>query len=124
MATNEVRQSVLMDGPRPVAGSDTGTGIRVVVADIAVRYRAVEVPEVCPLCGTRLAVPTPDGGRVRELNLASANFLGAFGTGEGEGFLVDAVLGEEHPSDALWIPFGYECAGCGETLACGTIEAQ
>jgi len=92
------------------------------VADVDVKYRTVEVPDTCPMCGRRLA---SDGERcrpaVRELNLASANFFGTFGRDGGDGFLVDTEAGEEHPSDAVWIVFGYECAACGELLATGSI---
>ncbi len=92
------------------------------VADVDVKYRTVEVPDTCPMCRSRLA--SDDGHcrpAVRELNLASANFFGAFGRDAGDGFLVDTEAGEEHPSDAVWIVFGYECAACGELLATGSI---
>ena len=92
------------------------------VADVEVKYRTVEVPEACPMCGSHLA--SDGAGRrpaVRELNLASANFLGSFGREGGDGFLVDTEAGEEHPSDAVWIVFGYECARCGELLATGSV---
>lgn len=98
--------------------------LRVNVADVTVKYRTVEVPEVCPMCGSRLAAPLHGRARVRELNLASANFYGAIGRDHGEGFVVDTEAGEEHPSDAIWIAYAYECVGCGEILATGTIEAQ
>jgi DNA-directed RNA polymerase subunit RPC12/RpoP len=92
------------------------------VADVDVKYRTVEVPDTCPMCGSRLA---SEGEQrrpaVRELNLASANFLGTFGRDDGDGFLVDTETGEEHPSDAVWIVFGYGCAHCGELLASGSI---
>ena len=92
------------------------------VADVDVKYRTVEVPDTCPMCGNRLA---SEGAQarpaVRELNLASANFFGTFGRDSGDGFLVDSETGEEHPSDAVWIVFGYECAHCGELLATGSI---
>ena len=92
------------------------------VADVDVKYRVVEVPDICPMCGNRLA---SDGDSrqpaVRELNLASANFFGTFGRDGGDGFLVDTETGEEHPSDAVWIVFGYECAHCGEQLASGSL---
>ena len=95
------------------------------VADVEVKYRTVEVPDTCPMCGNRLAT---DGKgcrpAVRELNLASANFLGTFGREGGDGFQVDTETGEEHPSDAVWIVFGYECAHCGELLATGSIGVQ
>ena len=95
------------------------------VADVDVKYRTVEVPDTCPMCGNRLA---SDGtGRrpaVRELNLASANFFGTFGRDDGDGFLVDTETEEEHPSDAVWIVFGYECAHCGELLATGSVGVQ
>jgi ribosomal protein S27E len=98
--------------------------LRVNVADVTVTYRTVEVPEVCPMCGGRLAAPIRGRAQVRELNLASANFYGAIGRENGEGFVVDTEAGEEHPSDAIWIAYAYECAGCGEILATGTVEAQ
>ena len=98
--------------------------LRVNVADVTVKYRTVEVSEVCPMCGSRLAAPLVGRARVRELNLACANFYGAIGRDHGEGFVVDTEAGEEHPSDSIWISYGYACAGCGETLACGTIEAD
>ena len=92
------------------------------VADVDVKYRTVEVPDTCPMCGNRLA---SDGDNrrpaVRELNLASANFFGTFGRDGGDGFLVDTETGEEHPSDAVWIVFGYECANCSEMLATGSV---
>jgi len=92
------------------------------VADVDVKYRTVEVPDACPMCGNRLA---SEGEQrrpaVRELNLASANFFGTFSLDEGDGFQVDGETGEEHPSDAVWIVFGYECAHCGELLASGSI---
>ena len=92
------------------------------VADVDVKYRSVEVPDTCPMCGNRLAT---DGKTtrpaVRELNLASANFFGTFGRDGGDGFEVDTETGEEHPSDAVWIVFGYECADCGEVLASGSV---
>ena len=92
------------------------------VADVDVKYRTAEVPDVCPMCGSRLAT---DGdvvrAAVRELNLASANFFGSFGREGGAGFLVDGDAGEEHPSDAVWIVFSYECASCGEMLASGSV---
>jgi predicted RNA-binding Zn-ribbon protein involved in translation (DUF1610 family) len=95
------------------------------VADVDVKYRTVEVPDTCPMCGNRLAtegkVCRP---AVRELNLASANFFGTFGRDSGDGFQVDTETGEEHPSDAVWIVFGYECAHCGELLATGSIGVQ
>lgn len=95
------------------------------VADVAVQYRSVEVPEVCPMCGVRL---TAEGnGRfapVRELNLAASNFYGSFASDPEQPFHVDGEAGEERPSDALWVVFAYECANCGELLATGTIEAQ
>jgi predicted RNA-binding Zn-ribbon protein involved in translation (DUF1610 family) len=95
------------------------------VADVDVKYRTVEVPDTCPMCGNRLAT---DGKgcrpAVRELNLASANFLGTFGRDNGDGFQVDTETGEEHPSDAVWIVFGYECAHCGELLATGSVGVQ
>jgi hypothetical protein len=60
--------------------------LRVGVADVEVKYRRVEVPEVCPLCGSRLETGA-EGRRVavRELNLASANFLGTFCREDGRG---------------------------------------
>jgi len=92
------------------------------IADVDVKYRTFEVPDTCPMCGNRLA---SDGtGRrpaVRELNLASANFFGTFGRDDGDGFLVDTETEEEHPSDAVWIVFGYECVNCGELLATGSV---
>ena len=92
------------------------------IADVDVKYRTVEVPESCPMCGSILATAgLPARPAVRELNLASANFLGTFGRDEGDGFEVDAETGEERPADAVWIPFGYECANCGELLAAGSI---
>lgn len=92
------------------------------VADVDVTYRTVAVPDSCPGCGGRLA----SEGRhcrpaVRELNLASANFFGTFGRKGGDGFQVDTESGEEHPSDAVWIVFGYECVACGELLASGSV---
>jgi ribosomal protein S27E len=95
------------------------------VADVAVKYRTVEVPEVCPMCGARLT-GGPDGGEaaVRELNLASSSFYGCFGSDPDHVFHVDPGADEEQPSDALWVVFAYECAGCGELLATGTIGVQ
>jgi len=95
------------------------------VADVEVKYRTVEVPEVCPMCGARLTAPSSGHlAPVRELNLASSNFYGAFANDPEHPFDVDSEAGEEHPSDALWVAFAYECASCGELLATGTIEAQ
>ncbi len=95
------------------------------VADVDVKYRTVEVPDTCPMCGNRLATEGK-GTRpaVRELNLASANFFGTFGREGGDGFQVDTETEEEHPSDAVWIVFGYECANCGELLATGSVGVQ
>ena len=94
------------------------------VADVDVKYRAVEVPDSCPMCGNRLA--SKGAGRrpaVRELNLASANFFGAFGRpGDRDGFALDPDTPEEHPSEAIWVVFGYECTGCGELLATGDLS--
>jgi len=95
------------------------------VADVEVKHRTVEVPETCPMCGARLTAP--GNGRfapVRELNLASSDFYGSFANDPEHTFHVDSEAGEEHPSDALWVVFAYECASCGEVLATGTIEAQ
>ncbi len=96
------------------------------VADVDVKYRAVEVPDSCPMCGNRLA--SEGAGRrpaVRELNLASANFFGTFGReDEDDEFLVDTETSEEHPSDSVWIAFGYECAACGELLASGALSVS
>ena len=93
------------------------------VADVDVKYRTIGVPETCPMCSNRLA---SDGDirrpAVRELNLASANFFGTFGRDDGDGFLVDTETEEEHPSGAVWIVFGYECAHCGELLATGSLS--
>jgi predicted RNA-binding Zn-ribbon protein involved in translation (DUF1610 family) len=102
--------------------------LRVSVADVEVKYRSVEVPEECPMCGARL-VTGADGqrGAVRELNLASANYFGTFGRERGEGvdgFAIDPESGEEHPSDAVWVVFGYECAACGEVLASGCVDVS
>jgi hypothetical protein len=99
--------------------------LTVSVADVAVKYRTVEVPEVCPMCGTRLT-DEADGREapVRELNLASSNFYGCFANDPEHWFHVDPAAEEEQPSDALWVVFAYECAGCGELLATGTVEAQ
>ncbi len=92
------------------------------VADVDVKYRTVEVPEVCPMCGNQLQTNGKlRRAAVRELNLASANFFGTFGRDGEDGFLVDTEAGEEHPSDAVWIVFGYECADCGEVLANGSV---
>ncbi len=95
------------------------------VADVDVKYRTVEVPDICPMCGNRLA-SDGDSRRpaVRELNLASANFFGTLGRDGGDGFLVDTETEEEHPSDAVWIVFGYECAHCGEPLASGSLGVE
>jgi predicted RNA-binding Zn-ribbon protein involved in translation (DUF1610 family) len=99
--------------------------LRVSVADVEVKYRVVEVPEVCPMCGAQLRGETGDGrGAVRELNLASANYFGTFGREDGDGFAVDPESGEEHPSDALWVVFGYECVSCGEVLASGCVDVS
>ena len=38
--------------------------LRVNVADVTVKYRTVEVPEVCPMCGSRLAAPLHGRARV------------------------------------------------------------
>ncbi len=92
------------------------------IADVDVKYRTVEVPDTCPMCGNRLA--SDGAGRrpaVRELNLASANFFGTFGRDDEDGFLVDTETEEEHPSDAVWFVFGYECVHCGELLATGSV---
>ncbi len=92
------------------------------VADVDVKYHQVEVPESCPMCGSSLA--TRDGYRraVRELNLASANYYGTLGREDGDsGFTIDPAASEEHPSDAVWVVFGYECGRCGEILATGTV---
>ena len=99
--------------------------LQVSVADVAVKYRTVEVPEVCPMCGARFT-GGPEGREapVRELNLASSNFYGCFADGPEHSFHVDPAGEEEQPSDALWVVFAYECTGCGELLATGTIEAQ
>ncbi len=99
--------------------------LRVSVADVEVKYRQVEVPEACPMCGSRLETGA-DGrqGAVRELNLASANYFGTFGREDGEGFLVDPEAGEEHPSDSVWVVLGYECARCGELLASGSVDVS
>ncbi len=95
------------------------------VADVDVKYRDVEVPESCPMCGNRLATRLATRPAVRELNLASANFYGTFGRDLGDvGFDVDAEVPEEHPSDAVWIVFGYECVGCDELLATGTVSVN
>ncbi len=94
------------------------------VADVDVKYHQVEVPEACPMCGSRLATR---GFRraVRELNLASANFYGTLGRDGGDsGFAIDPAASEEHPSDAVWIVFGYECVRCGELLATGTVSVN
>jgi hypothetical protein len=95
------------------------------VADVEVKYRTVEVPEVCPMCGVRLT-NGPEGREapVRELNLASSNFYGCFANDPEHSFHVDPAAEEEQPSDALWVVFAYECTGCGELLATGAIEAQ
>jgi hypothetical protein len=95
------------------------------IADVDVKYRSVEVPDTCPTCGNRLASDGA-GGRpaVRELNLASANFFGTFGRDDGDGFLVDTETEEEHPSDDVWIVFGYECVHCGELLATGSVGVR
>jgi len=62
---------------------------------------------------------------VRELNLASANFYGSLGRLDDEGgFTVDPGSDEEHPSDAVWVVFAYECAGFGELLATGSVDVQ
>ncbi len=98
---------------------------QVSVADVEVKYRTVEVPETCPMCGSRLTGPT--GGRwapVRELNLASSNFYGTFGDDPERPFDVDAESGAEEPSDGIWVVFGYECAGCGELLASGAVDVS
>lgn len=99
---------------------------RVSVADVEVRYRTVEVPERCPMCGRALS--ERDGGErgaVRELNLASANFYGSLGRPEDDGgFIVDPGSDEERPSDAVWVVFAYECAECGELLATGSVDVQ
>ncbi len=95
------------------------------VADVEVKHRTVEVPEACPLCGARLtAAANGHGAPVRELNLASSNFYGSFANDPEHAFRVDGDAGEEHPSDALWVVFAYECASCGELLATGTVAAQ
>ena len=95
------------------------------IADVDVKYRTFEVPDTCPMCGNRLAT---DGKQcrpaVRELNLASANFFGTFGREGGDGFQVDTETEEEHPADAVWIVFGYECVQCGELLATGTVSVN
>jgi hypothetical protein len=120
MARNEVREI-------GAAGRINGERSRLTinVADVEVKYRTVEVPDACPTCGSPLA---SDGDRarpaVRELKLASANFLGAFGRDAPEEFRVDMEAPEEHPSDAVWIAFGYECARCGEVLATGSVDAS
>ena len=95
------------------------------VADVDVKYRTVEVPDICPMCGNHLA-SDGDSRRpaVRKLNLASANFFSTFGRDGGDGFLVDTETEEEHPSDAEWIVFGYECAHCGEQLASGSLGVE
>jgi hypothetical protein len=99
---------------------------RVNVADVEVKYRTVEVPDLCPMCGRDLST-TSVGERsaVRELNLASANFYGSLGRSEEDGgFTVDPASDEEHPSDAVWVVFAYECARCGELLATGSVDVQ
>lgn len=99
---------------------------RVSVADVEVTYRTVEVPDGCPMCGRVLSQRGGgEPGAVRELNLASANFYGSLGRSEVEGgFTVDPGSDEEHPSDALWVVFAYECAACGELLATGAVDVQ
>ena len=88
------------------------------------RYPTAEVPEVCPACGSRLRAPLQGSAGVRELNLASPSFLGALGRGEATSFLVDVEAGEERPPEARWIACAYECAGCGEVLASGTVDSS
>ncbi len=95
------------------------------VADVMVKYRTVEVPDTCPMCGAHLTVQGNERfAPVRELNLASSNFYGSFANDPERTFHVDGEAGEEHPSDALWVHFAYECARCGELLVTGTVEAQ
>jgi hypothetical protein len=95
------------------------------VADVDVKYREVEVPEACPMCGARLVARGTRYPAVRELNLASANFYGMFRREGGDGgFSVAADMPEEHPSDAVWIVFGYECVRCGELLATGSVNVN
>lgn len=107
-------------GAAPGKGS---TMLLISVADVAVKYRTVEVPEACPMCGARLTMQ--GNGRFAPVrSLASSNFYGSFANDPEHTFHVDAEAGEEHPSDALWVHFAYECASCGELLATGTIEAQ
>ena len=95
------------------------------VADIEVKHRTVEVPEKCPACGATLAAWDPDKeAPVRELNLTTSNFYGRFADDPSHPFRVDPRGGEEYPAEAMWVAFGYECAGCGEVLATGALDAQ
>jgi hypothetical protein len=95
------------------------------VADIQVTHRTIEVPETCPACGASLAAWNPaDDPPVRELNLTASNFFGRFAADSEHAFQVDPRSGEEHPSDAIWIAYGYECVRCGELIATGTVEAE
>ncbi len=97
--------------------------VKLSVADVQVKYRTVEVEETCPSCGARLE--RRQGSQrngVRELNLASANYYGAFLSADEDRFEVDPESGEERPHDGVWIVFGYECTGCGELLASGVVD--
>ena len=97
---------------------------KVSIADVLVRYRTVEVPESCPACAGRLEEGRKSRSGVRELNLASANYYGAFRAEEGGAFHVDPASDEETPADAVWLVYAYECSACGEVLATGTLDVN
>ncbi|HTP27498.1 MAG TPA: hypothetical protein VMK12_17830 [Anaeromyxobacteraceae bacterium] len=98
--------------------------LKISVADVLVRYRTVEVPETCPECGSQLEEGKKSQSAVRELNLASANYYGAFRAEEGGAFHVDPASQEETPADALWVVYAYECSACGEVLATGALDVN
>ncbi len=98
--------------------------LKISVADVFVRYRSVEVPESCPACGGRLEEGRKNRSGVRELNLASANYYGAFRAEEGGAFHVDPASHEEMPPDAVWLVYAYECSACGQVLATGALDVN
>jgi len=91
--------------------------VKVLVADLVIHEREVEIPDQCPLCGAHL-LEGPHAPTMLALKTVSQMFYAVASVGEG-------VAVYEHDQGSLWehasdgTPLAFACLSCEKVLAEG-----